>query len=479
MHDAPTGRFLLPFLAVSGVLLVSAGVGAAEARVQFERIAPGSAIGSFEFREIPRPSRNDAASGAKFQVLNGRPDPNGRGLSALQDGRLPEEEDEPGSCFFFGAGTEGGRVLLDLGRELEVAQVNSYSWHPRDRGPQVYTLWAGAGTEAGFVSEPTTGTDPTKAGWTKVAVVDTRAAGTEPGGQYGVSISGADAASGLGRFRYLLFQVDRTESADAFGHTFFAEIDVVERGGPAPEPVPLPEVGAGRRVLEIEDGKYRVTFDTRGTPDLAEWVEAHLVPMTRDWYPELARLLASDGYEPPRAVTVVFRPEMDGVAATQGTRVMCAARWFRENLDGEAKGAVLHEYVHVVQQYGRAPRREAGARRPPGWLVEGLADYLRWFRYEPRSGGAWIPASAAGRVRHDASYRVTANFLNWVVNEHGPQVVRQLNAAMREGRYREGLWEELAGRPLAALGEAWKADLARQRPELPGSAANRAAPPPK
>ena len=58
---------------------------------------------------------------------------------------------------------------------------------------------------------------------------------------------------------------------------------------------------------------------------------------------------------------------------------------------------------------------------------------------------------------------MSANFLNWVVQEHGPQVIRQLNAAMREGRYREALWQELTGHPLADLGDAWKADLARQR----------------
>ena len=458
-------------LALPGLLggLLPAPGRAAEPRVTVERIAPEAASPGFEFRQVPRPARQDAAEKAEFRVLDGRPDPNGRGLSALADGRLPEEDDEPGAAFFFAAGSEGGRIRLDLGREIPVAQVNTYSWHPGERGPQVYTLWAGHGTEADFVAAPATGADLARSGWSKVATVDTRKAGAEPGGQYGVSVAGAEAGADLGRFRYLLFEVARTETSDSFGHTFFAEIDVIERGGPAPEPVPLTVAGEGRRVLEIEDGKYRITFDTHGTPDLTEWVEANLVPMTRAWYPELVRLLASDGYEAPRAVSVVFRPDMDGVAATSGTRVVCAAKWFRENLETEAKGAVFHEFVHVVQQYGRAPRRD-GARRPPGWLVEGIADYFRWFRYEPRSGGAWIAASAAGRVRHDASYRVTANFLNWVVNEHGPQVVRQLNAAMREGRYRDALWEELTGQPVAALGEAWKADLARQRPELPGVA---------
>ena len=33
----------------------------------------------------------------------------------------------------------------------------------------------------------------------------------------------------------------------------------------------------------------------------------------------------------------------------------------RQNLNGEAKGAIVHELVHVVQQYGRARRAVAMA----------------------------------------------------------------------------------------------------------------------
>ena len=63
-------------------------------------------------------------------------------------------------------------------------------------------------------------------------------------------------------------------------------------------------------------------------------------------------------------------------------------KWFRANLQGEAIGSVVHELVHVVQEYGRARRENPEATRSPGWLVEGLADYIRWFLYEPQSHGA-------------------------------------------------------------------------------------------
>jgi hypothetical protein len=61
-----------------------------------------------------------------------------------------------------------------------------------------------------------------------LATVDTRPNDeTNDGGQWGVSIS--DAAAGLGKFRYLLFDCYITEAADDFGNTFYSEIDVIAR----------------------------------------------------------------------------------------------------------------------------------------------------------------------------------------------------------------------------------------------------------
>ena len=115
---------------------------------------------------------------------------------------------------------------MDLGSIIEIAQVNSYSWHSNSRGPQVYRLWAGAGTDPSFNAEPMGNIDPATCGWKLIATVDTRS--SEPdGGQYGVSIS--NAGGSLGKFRYLLFDLYVTEVADNFGNTFYSEIDVVAK----------------------------------------------------------------------------------------------------------------------------------------------------------------------------------------------------------------------------------------------------------
>ncbi len=86
----------------------------------------------------------------------------------------------------------------------------------------------------------------------------------------------------------------------------------------------------------------------------------------------------------------------------------------------EARGAIVHEMVHVVQSYYK---RERGSREGPrlAGSSEGIPDYIRWFLYEPESKGAVLTKQARANAKHDASYRVTANFLDWVIRTHDPQ----------------------------------------------------------
>lgn len=230
--------------------------------------------------------------------------------------------------------------------------------------------------------------------------------------------------------------------------------DVVEPGNTPVAATTVPRLGS--KSYQTEDGRYRFTIDTSETPALSQWADEELAPVVRVWYPKIVAMLPSEGYQPPAQFRIDFSRTMRGVAATGGNRVRCAESWFRQNLQGEAKGAVVHELVHVVQQYGRRGR---GGSPAPGWLVEGIADYIRWFLYEPQTHGAEISRRALAGARYDASYRVTANFINWVVQNHDPELIRRLNAAARENRYGEGLWKERTGQTVQQLGVQWKESL--------------------
>jgi hypothetical protein len=442
-----------------------------------------SATSAFKFKDLPSPSKTDAAKDAKFVIVDGERDENGGDVDKLNDGKTPTEEDQPAENFFFNAGTPGGRLLVDLGKVIEVRQINTYSWHPNTRGPQVYKLYASDGAATDFNAKPK-GIDPEKSGWKLLAKVDTRPKDGTGGGQYAVSISNSEGP--IGKLRYLLFDMSQTESDDQFGNTFYSEIDVITGGNSASADSDA-QLAADAYVVHTTDGRCTITIDTSGSPDLKDWAEHKLAPLLAEWYPKIAAMLPSDGDEPPKAFSVILRPG-DGVAATGGTRITANSRWLKNELNREALGALLHEEVHVLQQY-RRPRRDnpdAPRARPPGWLVEGIPDYIRWFIYEPQSHGAditWMRGRRNLSLRYDARYRVTANFLDYVINHYDKDktLLIKLNAACRDGKYNDDLWKGYTGKTLPDLNEEWKAavekQLAAPRPS-PVAAATQAPPAP-
>jgi len=214
--------------------------------------------------------------------------------------------------------------------------------------------------------------------------------------------------------------------------------------------------------FEIQAGDCTISIDTSGAPELGDWATNKLAPVLIEWYPKIVALLPSEGFEAPKQFRVMIAPGK-GVAATSGSRITANSDWLKRELGGEALGALVHEVVHVVQRYGRA-RRNPDAVPAPGWLVEGIPDYIRWFCYEPQSHGAdlvWMRQRRARDFHYDAGYRVSANFLDYVVRTYDPQqqLIRKLNAACRDGKSTDEIWPELTGESLATLSGEWKGDI--------------------
>ena len=149
---------------------------------------------------------------------------------------------------------------------------------------------------------------------------------------------------------------------------------------------------------------------------------------------------------------------MEGVAYTAGTDVLANSNWLKRELGGEAIGSLIHEAVLVVQQFHNGHN--------PGWLVEGSADYIRWFKYEPQSHGAdlvWLRQQGKNFSSHyNDSYRITANFLDWVSEKYDKAIVTQMNAAMRDGKYEDDLWQKYTGKTAPELGEEWQKEIIAQ-----------------
>ena len=273
----------------------------AEVTVVIEQNRGADATAGFKFKKVSTPAKNDAASKATFTLVDGLRDDAGGDLKVLHDGKVPTEEDQPGRNFFFAQGADGGRLAIDLDKVIEVKQVNTYSWHPGTRGPQVYKLYAADGSASGFDAQPKRDTDPAKCGWKLVATVDTRPGhhvlmvGGEAGGQYGVSIS--DPAGAIGKYRYLLFDISATEKDDPFGNTFYSKINVIDAAGPKLEAATAP---VARQISQSPaSAPYQITIDYTDAPELKDWVEKKLQPTVDAWYPKIIEALPSKNYTAP------------------------------------------------------------------------------------------------------------------------------------------------------------------------------------
>ena len=180
-----------------------------------------------------------------------------------------------------------------------------------------------------------------------------------------------------------------------------------------------------------------IQIDVAGAPQCQPLAE-QMQRIALDWYPRLCRELASEGFTPPRDIKFVFTDKYKGIAATAGATIYFGPEWFRKNPDDH--GVVVHEMVHVIQAYPPGN---------PGWVVEGIADYIRWRLYEPQN---FKPRIDPQRSKHTDSYQTTAAFFGWIEEQH-PGTMKKLNAACRAGRYDDGLFTQWCGRDIAELWE--------------------------
>lgn len=195
---------------------------------------------------------------------------------------------------------------------------------------------------------------------------------------------------------------------------------------------------APRQVSKISTKAATALVDTNDAPDLKDWGNK-AGTLCVEWFPKIAALLPSDGFTVPHEVTLHFDPKMKRVAHAAGGRITISAAFVRAHPDDF--GMVVHELTHVVQAY------PGGG---PGWLVEGIADYIRIVHYEPQAPRPRIdPAKAS----YKDAYKTAAMFLEWIEKNHAAGLVVKMNAALRQGSYDDSLWEKVTGKK---VDELWK-----------------------
>ncbi|KAF7528531.1 hypothetical protein PCG10_000376 [Penicillium crustosum] len=253
-------------------------------------------------------------------------------------------------------------------------------------------------------------------------------------------------------------------------------------------PIPQPKLR-----LHVEDLRHPASgaFLTL-IPDLASTLDKALANIVKYLYtspPKSAtshRPTFTPSIPPTRSVTVFLR-DYSGVAYTTGTELDDAHKEIHVSLPyiqhctsgpsakddplHELVGVLTHELVHCYQHTAPPSSHENGdgdIPRPPGGLIEGIADFVRLKAgLEPPH---WKrPLSAAERPpKWDMGYQHTAYFLAWLEDVRvGRGAVGMLNDRLlrvgyvgeREGKDVDkqsiGFWEGLFGVGVGGLWEEY------------------------
>lgn len=187
-----------------------------------------------------------------------------------------------------------------------------------------------------------------------------------------------------------------------------------------------------------------ITIDVSDAPEMQEWT-AKVARICERAYPMINEELKSDGFVPARTISLKMKKDYDGVAYASGNAITGSVKFFKDHPDDV--GAMVHETAHVVQSYR--------SRNNPGWLVEGVADYVRYFKFEPEKTRRLDPQ----RARYNGSYHTSASFLAYLCNKYDKQAVLKINQQMRDGKYTDAIFEQLTGKTLKELDEEWRSSL--------------------
>lgn len=191
-----------------------------------------------------------------------------------------------------------------------------------------------------------------------------------------------------------------------------------------------------------------VVLDVSAFPESKAWGE-EAKGLVEKWFPTLTSWLSTESYKVPKEIKLTIKPEISAPAYTTGSEITINGKWITQH--PEDLGMVIHELVHVIQSY-------PGYRGKPGWLVEGIADYIRWWRYEPEYFATrGRPKINPEKSKYTDAYRTTAYWLAYCAKKYDMSLVPALDKAMRDRKDPMPVFKELTGKD---PDELWKEFLA-------------------
>jgi hypothetical protein len=191
----------------------------------------------------------------------------------------------------------------------------------------------------------------------------------------------------------------------------------------------------------------RVVIDTTEAPECTAWaVEARR--SVEEWFPIVSQYLATNDYNAPGQITLFFVPtksmttDVPAYTYPAGATMYISSDYVKGHQDDF--GMVIHEMVHIFQPY-------ANAGKCPSWLSEGIADYIRYYRYEPEVLRNTRFRYYANTIDYHHGYDQTAAFLSWIIETHNRQTLYLVDESCRNGTYSDDIWKSLTGESLDDL----------------------------
>jgi hypothetical protein len=189
---------------------------------------------------------------------------------------------------------------------------------------------------------------------------------------------------------------------------------------------------------------YQLTFINQDTT-LDTTLQQRLINTFYTVYPELAKTYNKKA---AKKVTFVIDTAYKGVAETNDGKVTISSDWLHKR--PEDIDVVTHEVMHIVQDYGESTG--------PGWLTEGIADYVRYKFGVNNAAAKWALPAYKPTQRYTDAYRVTARFLVWMEEKVKPGVVKEFNKQLRLHAFTDNSWKTATGKTLDDLWAEYSAN---------------------
>lgn len=196
---------------------------------------------------------------------------------------------------------------------------------------------------------------------------------------------------------------------------------------------------ASTETRTIKKGKLTLLFACKSA-EFSEETNQKLIDAFFEVYPTLVKKYNKKSTS---TVSFVIDPEYDGVAATSNDMVVFSEKYMTSH-PGDID-IVTHEVMHIVQAYGN----KSGM---PGWLTEGIADYVRNTYGIDNAGAGWKLPEFSDKQSFRNSYRITARFFVWMEQSGYKGLVKKLDQSGRDKTYENGaIWKKLTGKTIEEL----------------------------